>query len=70
MNGTTSHYYFLSSENCLEDLMKISCVQDMEINKWDANIDVFASKTTASKRALIFKSNNKKMYYLSIRKYI
>jgi len=42
-----------TSENRLEDLMKISCEQDIEINKEDV-INIFASKTPASKKALIF----------------
>lgn len=42
-----------TSENRLEDLMKISCEQDIEINKEDV-INIFASKTPASKKSLIF----------------
>jgi len=39
--------------------MKISCEQDIKIIKLDI-INIFESKTTASKKALNFKSNNKK----------
>lgn len=42
-----------TSENRLEDLMKISCEQDIEMKKEDV-INIFASKTPASKKALIF----------------
>lgn len=39
--------------------MKISCDQDIDINKEDV-INIFTSKTPASKKAL-FKSNHKKV---------
>jgi len=42
-----------TSENRLEDFMKISCEQDIDINKEDV-INIFASKTPASKKALRF----------------
>jgi len=42
-----------TSENRLEDFMKISCDQDIDINKEDV-INIFTSKTPANKKALIF----------------
>lgn len=42
-----------TSENCLEHLMKISCEQDIEINK-ERVINILESKTPANKKTLIF----------------
>lgn len=41
------------SESRLEDLLKISCEQDIEINKEDV-INIFSSKSLACKKALTF----------------